>query len=240
MFDRIYQRKSVVARHRDGPWVDERARYLQHLAHEGRASNTLTIIAATLLAIARQLDERITGHVTADEVARAVDAWLDLSGPSRVSHRRPIARTAAIFQTTAWLRYLDRYAEPPVPVIPAAEVLADLLVTLRDERGFADATLGNHQRAVRPFLAWLANQHRSLADTTLSDVSAYLSTHARWSRTTIASHVQSLRTFFRYAARWRRCAPGIGDMIDAPRLCLPEGRSRWHRGSRRLLKWMAD
>ena len=29
MFDRIYQRKSVVARHRDGPWVDERARYAQ-------------------------------------------------------------------------------------------------------------------------------------------------------------------------------------------------------------------
>ena len=35
MFDRVYQRQSVIARHRDGPWADERTRYLQHLAREG-------------------------------------------------------------------------------------------------------------------------------------------------------------------------------------------------------------
>ena len=227
MFDRIYQRQSVLARHRDGPWVDERRRYLQHLANEGRAPNTLMNIAAVLLAMARQFDGRITGGVTAGDVALEVDAWLDASAKCR-ARRRPVARTAAIFQTTAWLRHLNRYAEPAVPFVPGADLLADLLVTLRDERGFAAATLSNHHRTLRPFLGWLADQHRPLADATLSDVSTYLATKSeRWSRATIACHVQSLRTFFRYAAQRRRCRPGIGDMIDAPRLYtherLPQG-----------------
>lgn len=150
MFDRIYQRQSVLARHRDGPWADERTRFLQHVANEGRASNTLMNIAAILLAMAHQfVDERIIGHVTADDIARSVDAWLDSSAPPfGAAHRRPIARTAAIFHTAAWLRYLYRYAEPAAPVDPGAELLADLLVTLRDERGLAAATLSNLQRTL--------------------------------------------------------------------------------------------
>ena len=232
MLDRIYQRQSVIARHRDGPWVDERTRYLQHLAREGRAPNTLMNIATILLAMAQQFDGRITGPVSTGDIARGVDAWLDSSPPPfGAALRRPVARTTAIFHTTAWLRYLHRYAEPAAPVIPGADLLADLLVTLREERGFAAATLSNHQRALRPLLAWLASQHRPLADTTLSDVSTYLATKSeRWSRATIACHVQSLRTFFRYAAQRRRCPAGIGDSIDAPRLYtherLPQGPRR--------------
>jgi integrase/recombinase XerD len=232
MFDCIYQRQSVVARHRDGPWAAERTQYLQHLAHEGRAPNTLMNTAAILLAMAHQFDDKITDSVTADDIAHGVDAWLDSSAPRfSVAHRRGIARTTAIFQTTAWLRHLHRYAEPAAPVMPGADLLAELLVTLRDERGFAAATLSNHERTLRPFLAWLADQHRPLADATLSDVSTYFATKSeRWSRATIACHVQSLRTFFRYAAWRRRCPPGFGDMIDAPRLYtherLPQGPRR--------------
>ncbi len=232
MFDRIYQRQSVLARHRDGPWADERTRYLQHVAHAGRATHTLMQIATVLLAMARQFEGRTTGPLTDVDIARGVDAWLDSSAPPfSAPHRRRVARTAAIFQTTAWLRHLDWYAASTAPIVPGNDVLADLLVTLRDERGFAAATVSNHERALRPFLVWLAGQDRPLADTTLTDVSAYLATRsARWSRTTIASHVQSLRTFFRYAAQRRRCVPGIGDMIDAPRLYtherLPQGPRR--------------
>jgi site-specific recombinase XerD len=72
----------------------------------------------------------------------------------------------------------------------------DLVRTLRDERGFASATLRNHQRSLRPFLAWQAERARPWAETTLVDVSAYLASRPRWSRATIAFHVQSLRTLF--------------------------------------------
>ena len=184
MFDQIYQRQSVLARHRDGPWVDERTRYLRQLVQEGRAASTLRQIATVLLAMGRQFDGGTRGPFTDADIARSVDAWLDSSAPpSTTPHRRRIARTAAIFQTTAWLRHLDQYAAPTVPVVPGDDVLADLLVTLRDERGFASATVSNHQRVLRPFLAWLASQDRRLADTTLTDVSAYVATRsAQWRR----------------------------------------------------------
>jgi site-specific recombinase XerD len=106
-------------------------------------------------------------------------------------------------------------------------VLKDLLRTLRDERGFALATLRNHGRSLRPFLAWLAARGQPWTETALEDVSAYLASQPRWSRATIAFHVQSLRTLFRYGAMRGWCRVGFADAIDAPRLYtherLPQG-----------------
>ncbi len=40
----------------------------------------------------------------------------------------------------------------------------------------------------------------------------------RWKRSTVSLHVQSLRSFFRYASGRGWCAAGIAESIDAPRL----------------------
>jgi integrase/recombinase XerD len=52
----------------------------------------------------------------------------------------------------------------------------------------------------------------------------------RWKRTSISFHVQSLRSFFRYASSRGWCAAGIAESIDASRLYtyenLPQGPSR--------------
>jgi site-specific recombinase XerD len=107
------------------------------------------------------------------------------------------------------------------------DALEDLLRTLRDERGFAVATLRNHCRSIRQFLVWLAARSRPWTQTHLEDVSAYLASRPRWSRATIACHVQSLRTLFRHGARRGWCGAGLADAIDAPRLYtherLPQG-----------------
>ena len=42
----------------------------------------------------------------------------------------------------------------------------------------------------------------------------------QWKRTTVSFHVQSLRSFFRYASSRGWCAAGIAESIDAPRLYL--------------------
>jgi integrase/recombinase XerD len=51
----------------------------------------------------------------------------------------------------------------------------------------------------------------------------------RWKRTSVSFHVQSLRSFFRYARSRGWCAAGIAESIDAPRLYthenLPQGPS---------------
>jgi integrase len=51
----------------------------------------------------------------------------------------------------------------------------------------------------------------------------------KWRRTTVSFHVQSLRSFFRYASSQGWCTAGIAESIDAPRLYtfenLPQGPS---------------
>ena len=49
------------------------------------------------------------------------------------------------------------------PAVSDDDTVEDLLRTLRDERGFAFATLQNHRRSLRPFLAWLAERARPWA-----------------------------------------------------------------------------
>jgi site-specific recombinase XerD len=102
------------------------------------------------------------------------------------------------------------------------DAVDDLLRTLRDERGFALATLTNHRRSLRPFLAALSEHARPWAETTLDDVSAYLASRPRWSRPTIAFHVQCLRSFFRHAAMRSWVRPALAEAIDAPRLYTHE------------------
>jgi integrase/recombinase XerD len=93
MFDRIYQRPIIVAQHRDGPWADERARYLSHLETEGRAPGTLKAIGAILLAVARHIDGRMPAAATDADIARFVNSWGDAqSRPSRPLHSPEPAR----------------------------------------------------------------------------------------------------------------------------------------------------
>jgi site-specific recombinase XerD len=51
----------------------------------------------------------------------------------------------------------------------------------------------------------------------------------KWKRTSVSFHVQSLRSFFRYASSRGWCAAGIAECIDTPRLYthenLPQGPS---------------
>ena len=118
------------------------------------------------------------------------------------------------------------FTEGTAPGVPGDDALEDLIRTLRDERGFAVATLQNHRRSLRPFLAWLAARGRPLTEAALEDVSAYLASRPRWSRATIAYHVQSLRTLFRHGALRGWCRAGFAEAIDAPRLYIHERAPR--------------
>jgi len=120
-----------------------------------------------------------------------------------------------------------RPAVPRRRELSGEEALDDLLRTLRDECGFAEATLRNRRRSLTPFLAWLAARGRAWQATTLEDVTAYLASRPQWSRATIACHVQSLRALFRHGATRGWCRAGLAETIDAPRLYtherLPQG-----------------
>jgi site-specific recombinase XerD len=92
-------------------------------------------------------------------------------------------------------------------------------------------TIVNRQRSLKPFLAWLGGQGVPLSAVSPVVITKYFTcaVAGRLMRTSISFHVQSLRSFFRYASSRGWCAPRIAESIDAPRLYthenLPQGPS---------------
>jgi site-specific recombinase XerD len=109
--------------------------------------------------------------------------------------------------------------------------LQEFLTFLKREKGFADATIINRKRSLKPFLAWLVGQCIPLSAVSPVTITKYFTSAVagRWKRTTVSFHVQSLRSFFRYASSRGWCSAGIAESIDAPRLYtyenLPQGPS---------------
>lgn len=100
--------------------------------------------------------------------------------------------------------------------------LQEFLNFLKHERGFADATIVNRERSLKPLLAWLVAQDVPLSTMSPVVITKYFTgiVAGQWKRTTVSFHVQSLRSFFRYASSRGWCAAGIAESIDAPRLYL--------------------
>jgi site-specific recombinase XerD len=122
-------------------------------------------------------------------------------------------------------------AEQQIEVPPYHPHLETFLSFLKKERGFADATLVNRKRSLKPFLAWLVGRGVPLSTVSPVVITKYFTrtVAGRWKRTSVSFHVQSLRSFFRYASCQGWCAAGIAESIDAPRLYthenLPQGPS---------------
>jgi integrase/recombinase XerD len=105
------------------------------------------------------------------------------------------------------------------------------LTFLKHERGFADATIVNRERSLKPFLGWLVAEDVPLSTVSPVVITKYFTgiVAGRWKRITVSFHVQSLRSFFRYASSRGWCAAAIAESIDAPRVYtyenLPQGPS---------------
>jgi len=91
--------------------------------------------------------------------------------------------------------------------------LHQFLNFLKHERGFADATIVNRERSLNPFLGWLVAQDVPLSAVSPVVITKYFTgiVAGRWKRTTVSFHVQSLRSFFRYASSRGWCAAGIAE-----------------------------
>ena len=55
MFETIFQRQAIVARHRQGPLAEERERYLRHFASVGATALTLQQRASQILSVAEDM-----------------------------------------------------------------------------------------------------------------------------------------------------------------------------------------
>jgi len=224
MFETLFLYPAIVARHRSGPFVEARERFLNHRASQGLARATLQRYARELLVVAERID--IIGEaIEPSAIEAAADRWAREQRQRQRVHGLRWSRELFVQTATDWLYFLGRLEVPKPKIVPFANQLADFAAYRRDERGLSPATIRNQNWHVEKFLGWLGERNRSFTDVSLEDVDAFLSDKGRqgWCRVSVATSAKALRSFFHHAAVRGWCAASIGAGIDGPRLFQHEG-----------------
>jgi integrase/recombinase XerD len=216
MFENLFSRPSVLARHREAPYADERARYLAYCAQRGDTHATLLLRARTLRWVAGQLRIYPTLNLTIDQVKAVAPMETDPT-----SHWR---RKRFIDMARPWLRFLGCLHEPTTP-LPFREQLEDYDTWAKTERGFTHMSIDRTHGSIAQFLRWYGHLGRPLPAVHASDIDSYLaygSAHG-WCRVTVRHAAGALRRFFRYAAMRGWCDPHLAEAIHGPRVYAGEG-----------------
>jgi integrase/recombinase XerD len=231
VFEHFVKRPFHLALYRNGPYAEERSRFLARLVQEGRCTGRLKGINWLLLEVVKHLDLNGDRRYTRSALMAIAQLWQ--RNRHFRSNRKRQARIAIldfVFVASSWLRFLNRFEEEKEE-LPYAQFLGDFFAFLRDERGLAETTIDGHKRSLKIFLSWLNRVGVQLRDVSPKTISTYFSSEVagRWKRVTVSDHVQYLRNFFRYVSQRGWCAKGIAESIDAPRLYtyenLPQGPS---------------
>jgi integrase/recombinase XerD len=227
MFETLFKYPRVLARHREGPVADARERFLTHCAEQGLARESLLRTAREVLIIAKHIDLTTGEAISIHDVEAAADRWA--AHQQQRCRLRGFAlegsRQLFIQKALPWLRFLGRLEEPENEAIPFAGLLDDFAVYMRDQRGLSAVTIRNRCWHVEKFLDWFTELNRSFAEVSIRDVDAFLSLKAGrgWSRVSLATSAEALRSFFRHAEVRSWCAVGLASGIDGPRVFKQEG-----------------
>jgi integrase/recombinase XerD len=229
MFEQLFERRVCLARHQNGPLVEERRRYLTHLSAQGLAHATLRSVAPYLLVIAKMLclalrpGQRI-GRTEIDEQA---SAWgrRRFHGCKRGSR----ARRQFIRYATRWLRFLD-LLESPVPVAsPYGDQVKSFAEYMRQEQGLSPCTIGQRVWIVQDVLSRLGKPLAEIAIRQVDETLLQMIRQGSYARSTVQTYADALRAFFRFAERRNWCCSGLATAIQAPRIfpqeSLPVGPS---------------
>ncbi len=199
MFENIVSAAPALARHRNGPLVAERDRYLRHCAGQGATLKTLRLRARSILWVAKQMSPDDFGQVEASRLHEIVYG----SGSDLQAASMPAPSTAATLVNCArpWLKYLDWWHAPLEP-IPFEFALDRFVTWMRDERGLTECTIIQWRYRTAKFLVWCGATGRDLAKLQPQDIDTYFVTYGaqRWSRTSAGQIANMLRVFLRHAA----------------------------------------
>jgi integrase/recombinase XerD len=224
MFEQLFKRPSIVARHANAPFADERRRYLAECARRGDSRSTLSLKAEDLFWIAHKLSVYPNLQVTIQQVRAVAHDWKERE--LACGHGLNTRFTCARFVHTArvWLRYLG-YFPPPLEPIPFQPQLDEYCNWAKGERGLTDATVKRYHHDINQFLRWYGTLERPLWAIRPNDIDAYLahSSEQGWCRITVNNVAKGLRAFFRYCALQRWTPLDLANAIQGPRIYAQEG-----------------
>lgn len=209
MLETIYATPFAQKRHRAGPFLEERERYLKHCTEQGGMQRTQYQRAAQILWLAHRMQETDRQGIDVARLRQLIQAE-PVPGTS-------LARRVEVYGRQ-WLRFLGWWRTPPKSV-PFEEDLEHFVRWMRDERGLASSTVRQWRETAATFLRWHAQSGRDLSQLHPEDIDAYFTTHGvgRWGRVSISYMASMLRSFLRHLASRGRCDPHLAASIFGPR-----------------------
>ena len=236
----LFKRADAVQRHLAAPLARSRLAYLAHRAEQGARSSTLRGIAALQVKVIHYLELGEQGKVARPDIEAAARRWVS-QDPARRGGNADIAQRHFVSHATCWLRFAGRLEDSAISTHPHSGEVADFVDYMRQERGWSEATIRDRRARADDFLRRFCARTGALAEATIATIDRALSeNNARTGRprcrTTIRTHADALRAFFRFAEDRGWSRPGVAAAIVAPRVyrdaALPVGPS-W--GEQRLL-----
>jgi site-specific recombinase XerD len=226
MFNQIYKRASTAAHHFASPLADERLRYLSRCAAQGTTQSRLRAIAQTLLVIIEQMNLPTERVILPEHIQAAAQQWAFRQPPYHCVKDAHKARANFISVATQWLRFLGWLQVPVASPLPEANLVAEFADYLDRERGLSPATIHTQCWNITEFLRRFCGQHRPLHEISVIQLDEALARKGEqdgYTRRSIQSVAESLRSFFRYAEQRGWCRPGLAAAIKSPRVYQDEG-----------------
>ena len=167
------------------------------------------------------------------DIEAAARRWVS-QDPARRGGNADVAQRHFVSHATCWLRFSGRLEDSAISTHPHSGEVADFVGYMRQQRGWSEATIRDRRARADDFLRRFCARTGVLAEVTIATIDRALNeNNARTGRprcrTTIRTHADALRAFFRFAEDrgWNR--PGVAAAIVAPRVyrdaALPVGPS---------------
>ena len=226
MLETLFTKPTVLARYRAAPFFDDREKFLKECAASGYSQSMLKIIAWILMSIAHSIDP-MHDKVTMIEIEQAVNARARSKRGAYQNFNKDSEKTHKVFVhfVTEWVRSLGRLEQLPDKEGPFREQLSAFVRYLHDERGLSSETISLRCEHVTYFFKSLGPRQDSLSKISIADVDRFIAAKGSHGckRSSLATLVYSLRSFFRFVEGQGWYHPGIAALIEAPRLYAQEG-----------------
>lgn len=223
MFDTLFSRPSIIARHINAPYREERERYLRHREQQGYTLSSLLLMARELLWISQKLVIHPESGVTIEEVRAAANGWKKREQFCGQKLNCRYTRTRFIQVARSWLRFLGLWRNLEQP-LPFAQLLMDFRIWMQEERGFTSATIQMQCGHLRRFFRWYGSRSAEFSTVCLNDVDDFLRLYGANGacRVSVKNMAMVLRTFFKYAGTQGLCSPKIAPSVHGPRVFAQE------------------
>lgn len=216
MFQTLYSAPATCRRHSDGPFADERDRYLRHCADFGATRGTLRQKGNELLWFAHHLGYQATAGVGLEKLQEIASERQSIckgryAGQRLINIARP------------WLRFLGWWHVPAIEIRFQSQ-LDQFVAWMHDERGLSPATIERWHAQVGMFLHWCDQTDRQLPNLRPDDIDTYFvsARPGRWSRVSVSHIASALRVFLRFTATRGGCDPRLAETIRGPRIYQQE------------------